>query len=297
VGGLIVDIPTKATAMVLQGYTKTLSPLTNVILPCIASAEGNAMAFTAEYADNFSAGQTYKVDTTGAAYGVEVEYADYYGRMYFLNWKICAPDGTESAGYNFPLIDTATVTGITNTTYISTGNNYQKIRKDNREKLRINVSIQFVTDSNTLVIGSALARNHALITEEVESVRLLLLNRKIGKFDSVIAPSDIHADLKVPSQGRRGNGYISFNSTYIQVPSNLQGLTIPAWAIVTRRKTETKYYSDEGNNRIEVTENSGGELLIGRNEDMQVVEQGDLYINGFTAFGVHDVIKYMKSKY
>ena len=295
VGGSSVDIPTKATAMVLQGYTKTLSPLTNVILPCVASAEGNAMAFTAEYADNFSAGQTYKVDTTGAAYGVEVEYADYYGRMYFLNWKICAPDGTESAGQTFPLIDTATVAGITNTTYISTGNNYQKIRKDNREKLRINVSIQFVTDSNTLVIGSALARNHALITEEVESVRLLLLNRKIGKFDSVIDPSDILADLEVPSQGQRGNGYISFNSTYIQVPSNLQGLTIPAWAIVTQRKTETKYYSDEGNNRIEVTENSGGELLIGRNEDMQV-EQGELYINGFTAFGVHDVIKYMKSK-
>jgi hypothetical protein len=168
----------------------------------------------------------------------------------------------------------------------------------------MNATVQFVCDTNALVIGSALAQKHAMVGALEANTRLVLLKRNIGKFDSVIQPQNGDIVLDVPSISKVGEGYVSFvgegyvsfKDMAIDVAGANVGDTFKAWAIITEITSQEETYATEDGEEKTVTINKGGNLLIGRNGDM-VVEGGKIYIQGFTAFGVHDVIKYIKSKY
>lgn len=140
-------------------------------LPVISSAFGNSISFSWQYEDNYSAGAVAQYGVDGKVSGYfqnNATYCDFFGRIYYYHFAL-QYDGEKVSGFSTQTTIgtllpkyTESVTSVTGV--IKTPSNSPFIlRKDSREILQVNAQIDFVTNDNDLIIGSALAAYNPLI--------------------------------------------------------------------------------------------------------------------------------------
>jgi len=281
------------------GELEKLGPVTNVTawgesfkgfaapavnLPVISSAFGNSISFSWQYEDNYSAGgfsqyvqNAYEIDgkTVAGYFQNSYSYTDYYGRLYYYNFdlQLSGPLTTATSlnyiaqrlpGGNIPAAASGVVSTIGQQPYI--------LRKDNREALQVNFQIDFVTNIDTLIIGSALAsycpavrgNSKPIPTLKVDA-RLYVLPNELNKF----------TDHLEAFTGVKPSTYPSVAVTS-QVTGNSIEITAPAfpadgksWAIVTPQYEISEKVETEDGNAVKQTVAYGGDLLIGQNIEVK----------------------------
>ena len=141
------------------------------------------------------------------------------------------------------------------------------MRKDSREILKFNLAIEYITNRQDLVIGSALASCNPSVSnskkgdaqEPIIAPRIYLFNTKINKYAKDILQLYNTSRVGVISMGEQtARDRISFT-----LPNNVE---FDAWAIAYKptEKTMIVYNEDTGENE-EITFAEGGEILIACN--------------------------------
>lgn len=299
------------SAVTAQGFSKQFGPQTKVVLPVISSSFGNVMEYTWEYADNYSAGTSVtKQKNEGATgyFGTETVYGDFYGRMYYQQWELQArslsPNIEEALALPIAF-DDANAEFFAGTTNFGQ-NIYQIVRKDSRERLNQSYAIEFVTDMDGIIIGSALARNNPTIggltlpQNDEERVSLYVLPNPVNKFSNV--PLDLTGAVKVYTYD--GSSYGVNPAAQIQFGRGgvtrlvFRGVAAPAgdwkaWAIVSGKKTGKPYLEEDEDGKVtEATPVYGNEILIAQNGAFKT----GATVGKFNIIPMHDIFEFMKSK-
>ncbi len=293
------------SCVLARGMTKQERPQETVVLPVIASAFGNAMEFTWEYKDNFSAGIQLEEKDSGVItgkFGKEVEYTDYYGRIYWYDFSLMSSKqlsefGEITSDICLPALieDKRFMSPYTSERYVGTRENLPLTeRKDGREALKKTYSLEFVTDEPTFVIGSAFARTCPMVYQDKGDHYypvLFILNKRINKFATEITNEDIVANLGVATQPQLSDSPLPMFSIAGKT-ATADGLAW-AYAITPHTDSEPVYVEDEDGNVVSLYIEHAGEILIGENID---IKAGKTVIGAFNGIAVHDVFKYMKAK-
>lgn len=257
-------------------------PMPVVNLPVISSAFGNSIAFSWAYEDNYSAGAISQYAENGNVVGCfqnNYQYTDYYGRMYHYNFDlqeageaVTNEDEQEEIGMRLPGADGDSVSSG----YFSTiGQSAFILRKDNREKLQVNVQIDFVSNRKDLIIGSALAAYCGAVrgSDASRAARLYVFDEPLNKFINHVEGS-ITVDLEsedIPSgavsRSIVSNGQFQINSNTF--PLSVSGKsTGKSWAIVTAQESKDETVEDEEGNPTTQTVQYGGDVLLAANMDI-----------------------------
>ena len=170
--------------VVAEGRDENGGPLKKVLLPVVTTAQGNAMVFTFNYEDNYSAGAQVQPQTAGGVSGYftnAVAYADYYGRMKTLKFAMNNRVREEVDDMQLPQTNLPYNVGP-----IRADTKGLVVRKDGREILSVNYVVEFVTNKRNYIIGSALARNAGYVRTSFlvydDNARLYVLPNRIPKF-------------------------------------------------------------------------------------------------------------------
>ena len=239
----------------VYGETESNDKLPAVLLPVISSAFGNAMVFTFKYADSYSAGNTVtEILRNGISgyYQKGTQYADMYGRMEYLNFDLYSTDiapadfaTAKEIGLALPLTEDSEERGI-----ITTGNMPIVYRKNSTEIPNINYQIEIVSDKQNYVIGSAFARNCALVSGYLgteHKAKFYILPDRINRFSEVINISNGTEISISPIIDQTQNNVIllGFNNTntgeYV-VPDGVAGLS---WVLVDGETNELLFGCNE----------------------------------------------------
>lgn len=283
------------TGRVMISFSKILYPLSNVCawgtsykgndipgenaainLPVISSAFGNSISFSWQYTDNYSAGSAAVHQTSGNVTGYfqnDVSYTDYYGRLYCYNFDLQAEGPTVTAD-NVITLGLALPNGTKPTQssgFVSTiGQQPLVMRKDNREALQCNFQIDFVTNLENLIIGSALASYCPAVRgrDNTLTAKLYVFDTELNKFtDHVEAYENV--DLEKMDSAEVSvdmyDGYFTVSAG--RLPKTESGArTGKSWAIITNQyKKPAVQVEDEFGNVSKQQEVMGGDLLIGQN--------------------------------
>lgn len=238
---------------------------TRVVLPVIATAVGNVMEFTWAYKDNYSAGQQV-VQVGDNYYAQDVQYANYFGRFLYQDWKLSVPSGMVGMD-PFTLPQGAiSESGIN---IIASGTLY--IAKDSREALQQTMSVEYVTDTKGFVIGSGLAEYNPMVrglTSGVEC-KLVALNKRLNKFTKTI-------DGGIVTEVNVVDSYftISDDGNYISCKGAESRSAAKSWA----------YVLETANGNI---------FLFGKNEE---IPDSRIPFGQFKLFTLHNVYKHLKNK-
>lgn len=240
-----------------------------VILPSVAVSFGNSALFAVNYADNYSAGQKIvkgsKDNDLKGYWGQYVPAADYYGRAYYLtlSWT------DKAAGIDATKADALPQKGNLDTTDIIKVMDL-RYRKDNREQPSLAYELSAVTDNDEFIIGEALMSNSALVnrnpilngTTYGKNIEVRAFTTKLNKF----APD---------TTGGNFIGHITIHKATEAEPQEwIQLPTVPAdddmnyvaWGIVTPYTTTVIQVEDEDGQVKSQAIQTGGKLLLGRNE-------------------------------
>lgn len=288
----------KISSVLIQGKTKNgKETLPQVILPVIASAFGNVMEFSWEFKDNFSAGQRIVYQNNEGVTGyftTEVQYCDYYGRMYYEDLILCSTLATACDPESFPLYEKYGSNNPIEMMKLPANCTIVK-RKDSREALKENYSVEFNTDIKGVIIGSALPANNPLVSglNPKAKAKLVILRTPVNKFSRKVnlSTENIAGEYEVTDNMIFRS---SVDGVYCVDATGITATTVgKAWAYVTPIYEGDPYtVEDEDGNVETITPTYGGELLIGRNID---IASGDT-IGAFKIFPTHDVFSYMKQK-
>ena len=201
---------------------------TCVLLPCSSFALGNSLAFTFEYADNYSAG--YKSSDSGeSAKRIKqaVPYGNVYGEFQYLNLRFhSSADGVNPH-------DLPQVSGVPGGGAILSfsGNKALVIEKDSREKPNITLQMHIRANQKSVVIGSRLAQNNGLVTNSVDNANrpvMYLLKDRLLQFNDFVDTADAKPiDYALSVNSEATENYIVFNADTIGYKS---------WAIVDPRE-------------------------------------------------------------
>lgn len=256
------------TGVVAWGSSYKGNDLPIVCLPVVSSAFGNSMSFSWQYDDNYSAGatSTYRENGSGSSkvsgyFQGDYRYTDYYGRMYYYDFDIQVK-GQQEDGYTLPKgIKPTKASG-----YVSTmGKSPYILRKDNREKLQVNVQVDFVTNKQDIIIGSALASYCGAVrgSDPALKSKLYVFPERLNKFINHVNGS-VSIDLDtLPSVeitvGNAENGQFVLNAE--NFPSDGE-----AWAIVTEQTDlPPEEVEDEEGNVTMQSQIKGGDVLLAQN--------------------------------
>lgn len=288
----------KISSALIQGKTKNgKETLAQVILPVIASAFGNVMEFSWEFKDNFSAGQRIVYQSNDGPEGyftTEVQYCDYYGRMYYEDLILCSTLATACDPESFPLYEKYGSNNPIEMMKLPANCTIVK-RKDSREALKENYSVEFNTDIKGVIIGSALPANNPLVSglNPKAKAKLVILRTPVNKFSRKVnlSTENIAGEYEVTDNMIFRS---SVDGVYCVDATGIAATTVgKAWAYVTPIYEGDPYtVEDEDGNVETITPTYGGELLIGRNIE---IASGDT-IGAFKIFPTHDVFSYMKQK-
>lgn len=282
-----------AAGVLSTGVEKNTHALPTVFLPVITSTFGNAIEFTWEYKDNFSAGIKMEKKRSGTIVGhfsEEIPYGDYYGRMYYYNFELLRVRDAISLNMD-PMILPACEGFVSSDNSIASSY-FLLERKDSREALKKTYSIEFVTDEPTFVVGSTIASKNALVTfrEENSQERPILVTfadriNKLSQMANIVYTEIGYANTP--------NTKYENNCKYIHFPGQKAVMEAKAWAyIIPRYLGPSKEVKDEDRNLITINEQLGGEIIVGENIDIKV---GDT-IGEFFGVAVHDIYKYLEEK-
>lgn len=304
------DFSKKADEFRFKGYDKNKNEVScEISLPCIASAFGNVIEFTAECADNFSAGTKVTKQEGGDISGYftqGVEYGDYYGRIYYLEWGIgfsttyinLDKETYTEAALSYPEVLSATKESntIASTNYELTSEelirNHQLYRKDSREKLKFSYRIETVAGDKSFVIGTGLSLYNPLVANVIRKdkdgtiikPKIYVLGGKIGKFDTLYRENDIVDSYDV--KGDNSLHHLSMTG----VKSTVSG---QAWVIAYPfYYGESVKVENEDGEEEDYTPTYGGEILVGRNVP---IKAGDM-VGNFVAYAVNDLQKYINER-
>ncbi len=301
-------IGNKLLAMIADTFTQNggYSPLSNVCawgtsyqgtdvangvainLPVISSAFGNSISFSWRYADNYSAGDisifeanAFTSDDVSGYFQNSQPYTDYYGRLYYYNFDLQSQGPSVNAGNLTDIgLDLPKGTKVTvSSGYVSTvGKTPYIMRKDNREALQCNFQIDFVTNLDNFIIGSALAsycpavRGSGNVNDSNNplTARLYVFDTDLNKFtDHVEAYENVDLS-KMQSAAvtvNVSNGYFTVSAGTF--PTTESGANKgKSWAIITAQHSITKRVENEKGAISNQTKFYGGDLLIGRNIDV-----------------------------
>lgn len=302
----------KVDEFTFKGYNKKGDPLkaSTISLPCISSAFGNSVEFTAECADNFSAGakvEKYDAGDISGYFTQGVEYSDYYGRIYYIAWSIgygwiddsetITETKTAQEALSYPedvyKRDTYAVLASTGFDFSTYGHKYMQYRKDSREKLKFSYRIETVSGDESFIIGTGISLYNPLVTNIARKdgsgasvkPKIFILSKKIGKFDTLFDEDTIVSEYDMPTS-QVGGFYLS-----------LKGVTATksgkAWAIAyPYYNGKTVKVENEDGEEEDYTPRYGGEILIGRNIPVSV---GDT-VGDFVAYAVHDLQAYITAR-
>lgn len=296
-----------ASCVQAQGFTKSLTPLTAVLLPVISSAFGNVMGFTWSYKDNYSAGVSSTYQSNGDVegyFGAEVTYGDYYGKMYYQKYELQGGKERPTLSQALALPKAPNNEPIVH--YSGTAGVYRVIQKDNREIITQSYQMEYMTDKKGLIIGSALARNNPMIggIQNVDfgskrPARLYIFPDRLNQFSNDELDLDnatLVAEVFKNDEGSTNNMEFSLQvagdgSSYLSCGGKGATVAGKAWAIVSTPYTGEPYdEQDADGNIVTVTPKYGGELLIGENKEINV---GDM-ISRFNIVPTHDIFEFTK---
>lgn len=289
-----------SNTFIQEGDTKSLTNIVawgssykNYNLPVaqysvISSAFGNSISFAWRHEDNYSAGSTsqYKENTFySVIHGKDLtvsgyfqnnyQYTDYYGKSYYYNFDLQEEGEQSNAGnqdriaLGLPQSKIAT----SSSGYFSTvGLTPYILRKDNREALQGNIQIDFVTNVQNLIIGSALAAYCPLVrgVDKSLAAKLYVFDEPLNKFINHVQGS-LDVDLStLPSMDIAINtGSGKFSVTAGKFPANGK-----AWAIVTQQSpAKEEMVEDEEGNVFPQSEVKGGDVLIAQNMEISAGQQ------------------------
>ena len=302
----------KVDEFTFKGYNKKGEQLkaNTISLPCISSAFGNSVEFTAECADNFSAGakvEKYEVGDISGYFTQGVEYSDYYGRIYYLAWSIGygwiddnetiteTKNTQEALSYPEDVYKRDAVAALASTgfDFPSDSHKYMLYRKDSREKLKFSYRIETVSGDESFIIGTGLSLYNPLITDverkdgsgATVQPKIYILSEKIGKFDTLFDEDTIVNSYDMPAYSNSGY-YLSLNG----VTATKNG---KAWVIAyPYYNGKTVKVENEDVEEEDYTPKYGGEILIGRNIPVSI---GDT-VGNFVAYAVHDLQAYITAR-
>ena len=255
-----------------QGNGRPLSP-EEITLPVISSSFGNAMAFTFGFEDNYSAGQktvwVAEANKVSGRWANYVPYGDYYGRVYYLILSLLSGKMTNATRgdnltqfqNNYNELAQKLPQGAPVRSSVGSSSGLIVYRKDSREVPQITVELQAVTDSEDIIIGSAMMRNCSLVNISPKSMSLVYLSKKLNTLSSRIDTSTISSDNIRPISE------VVISGKKLTVPS-FNGEHV-AWALITTpTETKIKVENDDGEEE-EQTIFEGGELVLGQNQKAQ----------------------------
>ena len=149
--------------------------LSRVALPITNYYMGNAVIFSFKFVDNYSAGEQsfdFKNDSldwsNNKRVGQAFRYGNEYGKFSTLKLNMVFSGGFYaggttplSLGNKLPQIDTLETYDLSGQEILPTFKTQNNIwvDKDNRERICMNIQQNFVTDIDSVVIGTALAKN------------------------------------------------------------------------------------------------------------------------------------------
>lgn len=234
-----------------------------VLLPAVPSALGTSMVFTSNFADNYSAGAQAKYISEQSISGYWanfVPYCDYYGEAWYLS-ALYVSDLKLLNNYNFDISDAGNLPkydkSVSGTSYaLPVSIDKWVYRKDNREVPQISYELAAVTDDEDFIIGSALMRNCAFVTNNRSKIYVYGFSERLDKLNSKI---DLTKGVKL--------GTITYAGTspcVVTLPDSQ--VDYPAWAIATEATTKDLPVVDDDGNELTQTVTIGGEIVIGANK-------------------------------
>lgn len=220
-----VDVPNDTSSITLPkgvfDFTKTFFPLTgdkqvslvalqtvnkenvvlkSLMLPCLSQAMGNSLMFSFKLQDNFSAGVQALYYDKNINVQSAVPYGDVYGESYYLKLALCdiftpgsfdqqiATQGDPKFSCNLPQIEDNQFTSAINNAIFSIVDNPLIIQKDSRENIIFTLQLHFRTNRDTIVLGSALSQNNALVSNIVSAraPKMYFLKKPLNKLSSKV---------------------------------------------------------------------------------------------------------------
>ena len=250
-----------------------------VALPVVSSAFGNAMVFSWNYKDNYSAG--LQLGRSGVKNWVkDIPYCDYYGRFYWYDFSLTtrlnvtdkrafangAMAGVNTYGYphktpNAPIRTSRVEQGETKY------HNPVLVRKDSREVINVHYELEFVSNRNDLIIGSASASKCTLVgtdTTRRTAKVYFFANHRFGKYPKTLAEVQEQA-LDTLSIGQ-GNLNRDFDGFSFVIPNTLD---FSSWCIAYVQTTTDVIYSNEDGEETTIPTVTGGEIVLACNNDVQ----------------------------
>lgn len=264
----------------MQYMRKNKGVISTIKAPIVSSAFGNCMTFSWTMKDNYSAGEQVDLLDNGF-WQRDVAYSDYYGRAYYLDFQLLNYKPFEES-----MTDAMTV--VTEFTYIAgkigtpSVPNPFVLRKDSREIINMNVAIEYISNRQDLILGSALASCNPIVSNskkdangDLISPKVYFFAEKINQYEhSIINKTPVWTDEKAFTDPDVTQDHI-----YIRVSNVPDGLGYNSWCLAypVTEKTRTVYNDDTGENE-EYTTYTGGEILIACNNSK------DYYINNNIEF-------------
>ncbi len=268
------------TSAYFRRYLLNESELTpEISLPVISTAIGNSMLFTYRVEDNYSAGQkssyvdndAYKVGVSGY-WGEYVPYNDYYGRFYYLGFRLDSNPTPRGNGISLARETSLMLPQVEmlGNYYISTRDETLiKYRKDSREVPSITYQLTAVTDDDSIIIGSALMKNCKMVNSKpVKKYQVYAFTEYLNNLDSYLDTTYEDEVINIDNgvliaDGIGDNGFI-VNGDSITLPDI--DTKYKAWAIVTEATIETIDVQDEMGIQTVQKIQKGGELVLGQNK-------------------------------
>lgn len=245
---------TSISGVVAQGEDKDGNLLGEVVLPVQTAAIGNSAVFTARYEDNYSAGQqavkltatTDGGETVSGYFAKGVPYSDVHGNIEKLHLNYPISIAQLQGGGNAFLLPSSTGAEWTRYSFINTVQRPLIVKKGSTEVPTIDYQIDFVTNRNNIIIGSALPRRTPFLSagDTSEQAELWVLPNRLNKFTNKV---DLTGATRLGAIDTLG-GSVRAGYTFPEFTSSVSGLS---WAIVT---------------------GTSKELLIGCNK---IIQQGD----------------------
>ena len=281
--------------------TKNESENSLIVLPVISTAFGNAMEFTFECKDNYSAGERLETSPLDGnwVFGTGTPYGDYYGRGYYLRFTMLSKDQIDYT-WDSAYIDISTKLDFPwskdnddgdndyGSARVSMVNTYGKAgyflyRKDSREKTKITYAVEFVADGDDFILGSGLTECNPLVSYTGRTPHLYVLPFRVNRFADRLSLADLE-NAKAYDLGVIGGATASGKFfRYDGVAYSGSGL---AWCIAFPPETIIDgKVEDEDGNVGGFEREVGGEILIAKNVDISTVDR----VGDFEIVLVHDL--------
>ncbi|MEE1279592.1 MAG: hypothetical protein UHH95_02030, partial [Oscillospiraceae bacterium] len=258
-----------------------------VALPVVSSAFGNAMVFSWNYKDNYSAGLQLGA-TDNKLWVQDIPYCDYYGRLYWYDFSLSylLEVENELKFSNNPIASNATFkyphrtprspirTSYNNDDNTEYYHNPVLMRKDSRETINMNYELEFVSNRNDLIIGSACASKCTLVGTDLSKRKVKVYffanDFKFGKYPKTLTA--LQANFAHEREIGQNN-IITENGAVVGFTFNLVPYAFTSWCIAYEPKTVTTTYSNEDGETEEISTTIGGEIVLACNNSSEYYQE------------------------